>query len=212
MGGSLLAARGRINALRMLGTRDDSPWEDVHAALEMFAYLRGSRASPGALLVRLDAAAGWHTRTPFQLTLGGERGVRGFDRERYPGGRRLVLTAEQRHYLGWPFRGLFDTGIAAFADAGRIWHGDVPFGIDSGWRVSAGAGLRFAFPEGSRQTYRIDIAWPIGPRESIGDFQIRFSIGEMIGLTNVENDLQFRRSRPPGVAGDLFRFNSDAGS
>jgi hypothetical protein len=212
-GGSLFATRGRIDALRNLGTpRLGSPWEDVIATLELFAYLRPSRESPGMLLLRLDAAGGWNTRTPFQLTLGGRRGLRGYDRERYPGGRRLVVSAEHRHYLGWPFGGLFDTGLALFADAGRVWRGDAPFGIDSGWRVSAGSGLRFAFPAGGRSTFRVDLAWPVERKTTLRDFRVMLSIGEAIGIGRREIDLQLRRSRPEGVAGDLVQLNPEAGS
>jgi hypothetical protein len=33
------------------------------------------------------------------------------------------------------------------------------------------------------------------------------SAGELIGIGNANNDLQFRRSRQEGVAADLFRFS-----
>jgi hypothetical protein len=208
-GGSLLVARGRVDGTRDLGfSPGDSRWGDVFAGVELFAYLRRSADSPGTLLLRADAAGGWRTSTPFQLTLGGERGVRGFDRQRFPAGRRLVLTLEHRHYLGWPFGGLFDTGVSVFADGGRTWRGDSPFGVNSGWRVSAGTGLRFAFPAGSRATYRLDVAWPVDPRTTLGDFRVLFSIGELIGLGGAGNDVQLGRSRPDGVAADLFRFNA----
>jgi hypothetical protein len=212
IGSSLFVARGRVDALRNLDATPAARWQDIYANVELFAYLRGSRESAGTLLFRAAGAGGWQTRTPFQLTLGGERGVRGYDRQRFPAGQRVVLTLEQRQYIGWPFRGLYDTGVTVFADAGRTWAGDVPFGVDSGWRVAAGTGLRFAFPAGSRAVYRVDLAWPIERRTTLGDFRVLFSIGEMIGLGNAERDLQLTRSRPDGVAGDLFRFNAGPGS
>lgn len=213
LGGSLFAIRGRVDALRNYGPlRAGSPWEDVFGSVEAFAYLRPSRESPGMLLLRMDASGGWNTRTPFQLTLGGYRGLRGYHRERYPGGRRLVLTVEERHYIGWPFGGLFDTGVALFADAGRIWRGDAPFGVDSGWRVTAGTGLRISFPAGGRSTLRVDLAWPVEQRTTLGDFRIRFSIDESFGVGSTGGDLQLDRSRPEGIAGDLFRFTPGPGS
>jgi len=213
LGGSVFGGRGRIDGLRGLGQPyTGRSWQDVFAEIETFAYLRRSASSPGTLLVRADVAGGWNTRTPFQLTLGGERGVRGYDRERFPGGRRILFTVEERYYLGWPHPGLFDAGFTVFADAGRMWAGDAPFGRDSDWRASAGAGLRFAFPAGSRTTYRLDIAWPIEAGTGAGDFRLRFSVGELIGLSHVAEDIQLRRSRPDGVASDLFRFNSGPGS
>jgi hypothetical protein len=212
IGPSLFVARGRLDALRNLDTTPARGWQDIYANVELFAYLRGSRESAGTLLFRASGAGGWKTRTPFQLTLGGERRVRGYDRQRFPAGQRLVLTLEQRQYIGWPFRGLFDTGVTVFADAGRTWAGDVPYGVDSGWRFAAGTGLRFAFPAGSRAIYRIDFAWPMERRTTLGDFRVLFSINEMIGIGNTEPDLQLSRSRHQGIAADLFRFNAGPGS
>jgi hypothetical protein len=208
-GEALFAARGRADVRRDLGAAASAPeWEDVYGDGELFAYWRPSPDSRHTLLFRTAATGAWNTRTPFQLTLGGERALRGYDEERFPGGRRLVLTLEERFYLGWPFRDIFDTGITLFADAGRIWPGDAPFGIDSGWRASAGFGIRQNFPAGSRTTYRIDLAWPIERSAGLGDFRLRLSIGEIVGLVSTVGDLQFLRSRPEGVSGRLFHFRN----
>jgi len=206
-GAAVVIARARSDALRMLGaTRGLPRWQDVSADAELFAYVRGAAWQHHTVLLRMAAAGAWHTVTPFQLTLGGERGVRGYDLERYPGGRRVVLTVEDRIYTGWPLRDVMDAGFTVFADAGRIWSGDAPFGLDSGWRASAGAGLRIGFPADSRTTFRLDFAWPIERGTRLGDFQIRMSAGELIGIGSANSDLQFRRSRQEGVAADLFRF------
>jgi hypothetical protein len=204
---ALVIARARTDALRALGTTGSLPrWQDVNADGELFAYVRGAGWQHHTLLVRMAAAGAWNTVTPFQLTLGGERGVRGYDLERYPGGRRVVFTLEDRIYTGWPLRDVMDAGFTLFADAGRIWPGDAPFGLDSSWRASAGAGLRIGFPADSRTTFRLDFAWPIERGARLGDFQIRMSAGELIGIGSANGDLQFRRSRQEGVAADLFRF------
>jgi hypothetical protein len=208
-GPALLIGRARADALHSFDDPDAAPdWQDIYAEGEMFAYLRPAAMANHTLLLRVNAASAANTRTPFQLTLGGERGVRGYDIERFPGGRRLVLTLEDRVYMGWPLADAFDTGLTFFADAGRVWPGDAPFGVDSGWRASAGAGLRFSFPSGSRTTYRIDLAWPLGRDHQLRDFQVRLTIGELIGVSASNSDLQFRRSRVEGVGGDLFRFGS----
>jgi hypothetical protein len=207
-GSSLFIARARMDALRGLGALNGEPrWQDINSDAELFAYLRVPRWTRHTFLLRAAAAGAANTVTPFQLTLGGERGVRGYDLERFPGGRRLVLTLEDRIYTGWPLRDVMDAGFTVFADAGRIWPGDAPFGADSGWRASAGAGLRIGFPADSRTTFRLDFAWPIEKGTRLGDFQIRMSAGELIGIGNANNDLQFRRSRQEGVAADLFRFS-----
>ena len=46
---------------------------------------------------------------------------------------------------------------------GRVWHGDVPYGTDSGWQAALGFGLRFGLPYRSRHIFRADIAFPVGP-------------------------------------------------
>jgi hemolysin activation/secretion protein len=158
------------------------------------------------LLLRAAGAAGWNTVTPFQLTLGGDRGLRGYHPERLPGGRRAVVTLEDRFYFGWPFRALFDLGSSAFMDVGRMWPGDVPYGSDSGWRASGGLGLRMSFPAGSRNTYRIDLAVPLDRPIRAQDARLIISIGEILGLTARFGDSQVFRSRQPGVSGELFNF------
>ncbi|MGH7506257.1 MAG: BamA/TamA family outer membrane protein, partial [Longimicrobiales bacterium] len=208
-GPALFALRSRADVRRDLDApAADAEWEDLYGEAELFAYWRPAPDSRHTALFRAAAAGAWNTRTPFQLTLGGERALRGYDVERFPGGRRIILTLEERFYLGWPFKDVFDTGITLFADAGRIWPGDAPFGMDSDWRASAGFGIRQNFPAGSRTTYRIDLAWPIEAGTGLGDFRLRLSIGEIIGLASSIGDLQFLRSRPEGAAGQLFQFRN----
>ncbi|HKJ92983.1 MAG TPA: hypothetical protein VJ957_07435, partial [Longimicrobiales bacterium] len=158
----LLAARGRIDARRTLNGPGADGVHDVLGEAEAMAYLRPDSAARHTLFVRTAFTGGWHPVTPFQLTLGGDLGVRGLYTDELPGGLRAVLNVEDRIYLGWPWPDLMDSGITLFADVGRIWPGDAPFGVDSGWRAGLGAGLRFNFPAGGKTTYRIDVAAPTG--------------------------------------------------
>jgi hypothetical protein len=206
--GAFVVARARGDARYEMDDASDAGWQDVLADAELLAYWRRARLPRHTLVLRAAAAGAWHTRTPFQLTLGGERAVRGYDFERYPGGRRLVLNMEDRIYLGWPFRDLFDAGLTVFGDVGRIWPGDVPFGGDSGWRAAAGLGLRTSFPAGGRTAYRFDFAWPVEKGVRLSDVRFRFSLGEIIGLVPREADFQILRSRPEGAAGNLFDFRN----
>lgn len=200
----LMAIRGRLDARRDFdAAASGSEWEDVLAEGEVLSYLRPSPESRHTLLLRAAAAGGWHTRTPFQLTLGGESAVRGYDRDRFPGGRRLVLTAEDRIYFGWPFADVLDLGGTVFVDAGRMWPGDVPFGIHSRWRWSAGLGLRGSFPAGSRTTYRLDLAFPVGGGDG---YRLTMTVGELIGVTTGFGDPQLDRSRRAGLSGDVFKY------
>lgn len=209
LGDVLLIGRGRIDARRDLRATGDAPeWEDVYIENEVLGYLQTRLLPRQTIFARAALTGGWNTRTPFQLTLGGTTGLRGFDRERMPGGRRFVATLEDRFYIGWPFPNVLDVGGTVFADAGRVWPGDAPFGIDSGWHASAGFGLRGSFPEGSRSTYRIDLAWPLERGAGVGDFRLSLSIGEARGLHTRLADSQLVRSRTQNVGGELFTFRN----
>lgn len=204
-GRGLFIGRLRADGMRNLGaTAGGRGWQNLFLEGSAFAYLRPAPGGRHTFLLRAHADGAWRTRTPYQLTLGGERGVRGYDLERYPGGRRLVLTAEDRILMGWPFPAVMDAGTVLFADAGRIWTGDAPWGADSDWRASAGIGFRLAFPAGGRTPMRFDFAWPIERGTKLGDFQIRLAVGELIGFSAPQGDLQFRRFRPDGIATSLF--------
>jgi outer membrane protein assembly factor BamA len=161
------------------------------------------------LFLRLSGVGAWNTVTPFQLTLGGDRNLRGYREERFPGGRRIVMNAEDRIYFGWPFREALDVGGTVFVDVGRVWPGDVPFGIDSNWRATAGFGLRGSFPAGGRSTFRIDVAMPLD-HPSFSNYRLIISASELLGLSATQRaqDAQLLRSRSEGVAGELFRISN----
>jgi hypothetical protein len=203
--GGFLVLRMRADARWDLAEEAEAArWSDVFVDGELLGYFRRNTLSRHTLVLRATTSGEWNTTTPFQLTLGGERALRGYDVERFPGGRRVVFSIEDRMYFGWPWRDLFDTGLTLFADAGRIWPGDAPFGADSGWRASAGLGIRSSFPAGGRTTYRIDFAWPLEQGVQLGDLRIRFSIGEVLGIAQREIEPQIARARPESIGGRLF--------
>jgi hypothetical protein len=207
LGDVLFVTRGRADARRDLGASTaSSEWEDMYVEAEMMGYLQTPAFPRQTLVARAALSAGWHTRTPFQLTLGGAHGLRGYRHDRMPGGRRLVMSLEDRFYLGWPLPDLLDVGGTAFVDVGRIWAGDAPFGVNSAWQASAGLGVRASFPSGSRSTYRVDVAWPLHQGASLGDFRLSFSIGERRGILPRTEDRQLVRSRTQDVGGELFTF------
>ncbi len=201
--GGFWAGRARADARRSARSADPS-WDDVLLDGELLAYFRRAALPRHTLVLRAAAAAAWHETTPFQLTLGGERSVRGYDLERFPGGRRVVFSIEDRIFVGWPWRDLFDTGLTVFADVGRTFPGDAPFGSDSGWRSAAGFGIRSSFPAGGRTTYRLDFAWPLDGSTRLGDVRLRFSVGEVLGIGQREIDPQLARARPAIIGGRLF--------
>lgn len=156
------------------------------------------------LLARVSAAGGWDMTLPFQLTLGGPQGVRGYSERDFPGGRRVVLTVEERVYVAWPFPEVFDMGFTAFADAGRMWAGDVPYGGSTDWKASVGAGLRIGFPAGTRGVGRVDLAWPLESGVGIGDVILRVTLEDLIGLGAGPRDIQLQRSRLTAIGPDVF--------
>lgn len=208
VGRFLIAGRARVDARRAFDAAPDEPeWQDVYGDAEVIAYWKRSQRANHTFVLRSIATGGWNTRTPFQLTLGGDRGLRGYRDNRFPGGRRIVVTAEDRMYWGWPRRDLLDLGSTLFVDAGRIFPGDAPYGADSGWRATAGFGLRASFPAGSRTTYRLDVAVPIRPGTGPGDLRLILSVGELIGLNSIFGDRQLERSRHERMAAELLRLN-----
>jgi hypothetical protein len=199
---SFFAARVRTDLRR---DYDAGPEEfelkDVFSEGEFLVYLQPERLPNHTILFRATGAAGWHVRTPYQITLGGERSLRGWSEHALPGGRRVVFTAEDRWYAGWPFPDVADLGTSLFVDVGRIWPGEAPFGMDSNWRASVGAGIRANFPAGGTNTFRIDAAMPIGGDGRVGRLKLLIGVGEYLGVSSPFADPQFSRSRLPPITG-----------
>jgi hypothetical protein len=203
----LISGRGRLDVRRDLDApANQSEWEDLYAEGELLAYWRPMAQGRHTLVGRASGTGGWNTRTPFQLTLGGDRNLRGYQPDRFPGGRRAVFSLEDRIYVGWPWPESIDLGGTLFLDVGHMWPGDAPYGLDSGWRSTAGFGIRSSFPAGSRTTYRVDVAFPIRSAPNVNDLRLMISVGELFGLGAPTTDWQLVRSRYEGVAGQLFRY------
>ena len=207
LGSLLLASQFRLDG-RLEGEAGTAGrrWQDLYAEGEILAYWRPASLERHTFVLRGAGIGGFDTRTPFQLTLGGDAGVRGFDRFQFPGGRRLLFSLEDRVYFGWPFRDVLDLGGTLFFDLGRVWPGDAPFGVDSGWRAAAGLGLRGAFPAGGRTTYRIDVAWPLTHGASWRDVRLVLAIGELIGLSRAAQNGSGPTFRQLGLTAEPFHF------
>jgi hypothetical protein len=178
-------------------------WHDMLGELDLWAYLRPSPESRHTWVASVSALGGWHSRVPFQLSLGGVAGLRGQPWHLDPGGRRVVGSVEYRANLGWPFPELLDLGTVTFVDVGQIWQGHAPFGEGSSLRASVGAGIRAAFPPGSRQTFRLDVGIPVERGASIRDFSVSIGVGQAIGRT-ARRDPQIHRSSRYGVSMNDF--------
>lgn len=203
-GAGLGGVRLVAEAKRDQGASPTGPkWNDVFAQLDLWGYLRPSPGSRHTLVAALAGAGGWNTTIPFQLTLGGGAGLRGYPHHVDPGGRRLVGSVELRTFLGWPAPDLLDLGAVAFVDVGRIWPGDVPFGVYSPYRTNVGLGLRGAFPPGSRSTYRLDVGLPISGE---GGVVVSLGVGQAIGMNALGESRQIARSSRRGISSSLFNF------
>ena len=168
-------------------------FRDILGEFGAYLYWHPVPSRRHTLVVGLSGAGGWKNTLPFQLTLGGPYGIRGYDRQDFPAAQRLVVNLEDRIALDGPFPDLFDLGLALFMDVGAGWSGDVPFGTDSGLATSVGLGIRLALPAGARQVWRLDIAAPLECR-STGCVQFRAG-ADLISLLTGFDDRQVRRSR-----------------
>ena len=178
-------------------------WRDLFGEVDLYTYLRSETLRGHTLFLRASATGGWSVETPFQLTLGGREAVRGFYEEDAPGAQRLLFTLEDRIFLRWPAPDLMDFGFTLFADAGRMWAGDVPYGVDTGWRGTLGFGLRVGFPTRTRNVGRIDIAFPVGGPADSGPV-FRVTLIELLGIRSGFADDQLERALRNAVGPDQF--------
>lgn len=181
-------------------------FEDVLAELDGWVYFRSKAGARQTLVGSFSAVSGWNSTLPFQLTLGGITGMRGYPRHLDPGGRRMVASVEHRAYLGWPLPDLIDLGSVVFADVGKIWPGDVPFGVESPIRGTVGIGIRAGFPPGSRQTFRADIGLPIQREIGFRGIVVSVGVGQSIGRRVARPDRQLLRSARYGLTTSDFLF------
>ena len=139
---------------------DLNRWDGVLGSARLAGIRRMS--SRHTVTGSLDWSGGWRQRIPFQLTLGSSPGgVRGYRRSEEGGARRAVARIEDRWYIGQLLRQA-DVGVAVFGDAGRVWKGDAPYGIDTPMRYAVGVSLLAAIPPRSKRTWRLDLAVPTG--------------------------------------------------
>jgi hypothetical protein len=192
------SAEGR----RLEGTVGESRWRDMLGDVRSLAYWQPREGAAPTVVLRVAGQAGWKTDAPFQMTLGGPDGVRGYSELQHPGARRALGSLETRWLLPNPFPDFLDLGSTLFVDVGRMWAGDVPYGQDSGWRTAAGGGLRLGFPAGSSRPIRVDLAFPLDAGVSRGPM-LRISAREWIGMLEDTRNLEFLRSRRSGITPDF---------
>ncbi len=153
--------------------RESRAWDNVVTSGRLAWYFRP--AVNQTSIVEAQWSAGRDMRVPFQLSLGDrEGGLLGHRNSSQAGAQRLIVRGEQRLVI--PTRlNVADMGLAAFAEAGRLWsEQSVPYSITTPWRGAVGVSVLAALPPRSRRLWRVDFALPVSgdPQRK---FEIRFS-------------------------------------
>jgi len=204
-----IGAAGRNNGIRLQfegeGRRNNNnqSWDGLLATGHALQYFKVTRAN--TTTASLEFSGGWHQRIPFNLTLSDpEGGVRGFASSNTPGGQRFVARLEDRQFVGRPF-GWGDLGVGAFVDAGRLWAGDIPYGVTTPIRSSLGVSLLAAIPSNSARLWRLDLAIAKNPEPGGHHFEIRLGNTNKTSFFLAEpSDIAATRERT--VPSSVFRW------
>jgi hypothetical protein len=153
-----LRAEGRF--LDWAESGEDS-WRDLALESRTFFFFQPGDSQAGTFFAKIEGHLKGNLDQPHQYPMGGEFGVRSYREQELPVGRTLVASLEYRTSHPW-FHPVVDFGFTLFGDLGRGWAGDVPFGLDTGWRKAVGAGIRIGFPAGTGAVTHVEVAWPVG--------------------------------------------------
>lgn len=169
-------------------------WDNVIGSGRAAWYFRP--AVRQTTVLQAEWAAGRRMQVPFQLTLADrEGGLLGHRNSTSPGARRAILRGEQRLVI--PTRlNVADVGLAAFAEAGRLWaERSVPYSRDTPWRGAVGVSVLAAVPPRSRRLWRVDFAVPVG-NDPNRCFEVRFTgLDRSRFFWNDPNDVAASRER-----------------
>ncbi len=150
--------------------QDTKEWDGILGSGRFATYTKP--ATRHTILTSLEWSGGWKQRIPFQLTLADrDGGPRGYRDSWLAGGQRAVLRLEDRVFMGH-FKQFASIGIAPFMDFAKLWHGDVPFGVNSGINGTAGFSILASVPPRSQRMWRLDIAYPLN-RSSGAQLRVR---------------------------------------
>ena len=166
------------------GNHQTHSWDGLVSSARLAWYAAPSDGRTQVLSV--DASSIQHLAFPLQLTFSdAEAGLRGYSGASLAGGQRVIGRLEERWLVRlFPQRADFAMGV--FADAGKLWAGDVPYGRTSGVHGSLGVSLLGAYPAGGKRTFRVDLAVPLNPLPGDSRFEIRFSATDHTRLTSFE--------------------------
>jgi len=155
---------------RASGVRD---WDGMVASARLTRHSRPTGAHTRVLTVEWSGTS--RSLIPHALSLGlPDGGLRGFRGASTVGGRRTIFRANEQLYLGSPFK-FGDVGLALFSDAGKLWAGDVPYGVTTPTRVSVGGSLLVAVPVRSTRMWRLEYAVPLNRERGGSAWELRIS-------------------------------------
>jgi hypothetical protein len=176
------------------GRRDEAGnWDGILTHGRGALYLKPINRH--TLISDLEWSGGWKQRIPFQLTFGDrDGGLRGFRSADVGGARRLVGHIEDRYLIGRR-KQIATFAVAAFAEGGKLWAGDSPFGVSTPLYASAGVSMLAASPPQSRRSFRADLAFPVrGPRGH--GWEARLTVTDLTRAFRVEpRDIANNRER-----------------
>lgn len=204
-----IGAVGRNNGLRMQAqvegrrSNDEGTWDGILMSSRAVEYFKFNVYNTSTL--SLEYSGGWRQRIPFNLSFSDpDGGLRGFSGSNTPGGQRAVVRLEHRAFVGRPFN-LGDFGVGGFADAGRLWAGDIPYGVNTPVRASVGLSLFGNVPPRSARMWRLDFAYAVAAEPGLRRFEIRLSNTDKTTFFLTEpSDISGTRERT--VPSSVFRW------
>jgi hypothetical protein len=182
---------------------DTGTWDGILTSGRAAQYVKTSDRN--VIIGSMEWSGGWHQRIPFNLSLSDNRsGIRGFSNSRIVGGQRVIGRAESRWVVG-PILPYGDLGLAAFADAGKLYAGDVPFGTNSPLSTSVGIGILAATPRGSARLWRMDVTMALSGNPQGRRWEVKFTGADNTRFFYEEPD-DVARTRERTVPSSVFRW------
>ncbi len=148
----------------------DGDFENLWLSVESRYYRR--QADKWTLFSRLKLDYTDGLTLDNQLTLGGDTGLRGYDRNYQTGDRSFVFNLEERYYSDWhPFR-VVRVGFAAFLDVGRAWFENRDNGSNGDVLANVGFGLRLNSSRAEKSSVlHLDLAFPFMKDDDVDSVQ-----------------------------------------
>lgn len=173
----ILAANGRIWYHRR---------EAIRRRFGFSTYFYNQSISFLTLAFRLNYRSDWRVDQTNALILGGNNGLRGYDRFFKTGDRLLVMNVEGRVFPELELLSVLFGG-AVFVDLGRTFEAGESLSGE-GFYAAVGAGLRISFERSSRSSlFRCDVAYSehSGWQLSISSGQFFAAAGSILALTSL---------------------------